>query len=210
MTEFELNGATGFTQVEVAARLGAEGYNELPAAARHAGDSLEVIRDPMFLLLAAAGAIYLLFAIALAVMVALLHVLLRGAWLDGILAGITLAMAILPEEFPVVLTVFLALGAWRNSKSRVLTRRVPAIARSIGLKLCDEVITGIELAAMDDAELRSRMRRVNLCEMREKGETRNRNWKPRISSSEVRLIAEGRFFFARTHHPQNLYCQAIS
>jgi len=68
-----------------------------------------------------------LFAIALAVLAALLHVLLRGSWLDGLLAGITLAMAILPEEFPVVLTVFLALGAWRISKSRVLTRRVPAI-----------------------------------------------------------------------------------
>jgi Ca2+-transporting ATPase len=38
-----------------------------------------------------------------------------------------MAMAILPEEFPVVLTVFLALGAWRISKSRVLTRRMPAI-----------------------------------------------------------------------------------
>ena len=43
------------------------------------------------------------------------------------LAGIALAMAILPEEFPVVLTVFLALGAWRISRSRVLTRRMPAI-----------------------------------------------------------------------------------
>jgi P-type Ca2+ transporter type 2C len=36
-------------------------------------------------------------------------------------------MAILPEEFPVVLTVFLALGAWHISKKRVLTRRIPAI-----------------------------------------------------------------------------------
>ena len=36
-------------------------------------------------------------------------------------------MAILPEEFPVVLTVFLALGAWRISQSQVLTRRMPAI-----------------------------------------------------------------------------------
>jgi Ca2+-transporting ATPase len=43
------------------------------------------------------------------------------------LAGITLAMAMLPEEFPVVLTVFLALGAWRISQKRVLTRRVPAV-----------------------------------------------------------------------------------
>jgi len=36
-------------------------------------------------------------------------------------------MAILPEELPVVLTVFLALGAWRMSRKRVLTRRVAAI-----------------------------------------------------------------------------------
>ena len=304
MTETELNGVAGLTQAEAAARLAAEGYNELPTAARRdlPAIALEVIREPMFLLLVAAGAIYLalgdlnealvllasvfvvmgitiyqerkteralealrdltsprafvvrdggkqriagrevvrgdilivkegdrvpadavlldchdlkadeslltgesvsvrkqawdrkaqigrpggedlpfvfsgtmlvqgqgvaevvatgarteigkigralqritmeatplqretrwmvqriaLFAIVLAVLVALLHVLLRGAWLDGLLAGITLAMAILPEEFPVVLTVFLALGAWRISQSRVLTRRVPAI-----------------------------------------------------------------------------------
>ena len=51
----------------------------------------------------------------------------RGDWISGLLAGITLAMAILPEEFPVVLTVFLALGAWRISQKQVLTRQVPAI-----------------------------------------------------------------------------------
>ncbi|MEI8242396.1 MAG: cation-translocating P-type ATPase [bacterium] len=51
----------------------------------------------------------------------------RKAWLDGVLAGITLAMAMLPEEFPVVLTIFLALGAWRISRQHVLTRRIPAI-----------------------------------------------------------------------------------
>ncbi len=50
-----------------------------------------------------------------------------AAWKDGLLAGISLAMATLPEEFPVVLTVFLALGAWRISRSRVLTRRMPAV-----------------------------------------------------------------------------------
>ena len=49
------------------------------------------------------------------------------AWRQGFLAGIAMAMAILPEEFPVVLTIFLALGAWRLSRSRVLTRRMPAV-----------------------------------------------------------------------------------
>lgn len=51
----------------------------------------------------------------------------RGDWLGGLLAGITLAMALLPEEFPVVLSVFFALGAYRISKQRVLTRKVAAI-----------------------------------------------------------------------------------
>lgn len=51
----------------------------------------------------------------------------RDSWLQGILAGITMAMAVLPEEFPVVLTVFLALGAWRISQNNVLTRRMPAV-----------------------------------------------------------------------------------
>lgn len=52
---------------------------------------------------------------------------LRGDWLHGLLAGVALAMSILPEEFPVVLTIFLALGAWRISRKRVLTRRVQAV-----------------------------------------------------------------------------------
>ena len=51
----------------------------------------------------------------------------RGQWLDGVLAGVALAMAILPNEFPVVLVIFLALGAWRISHQRVLTRRMPAV-----------------------------------------------------------------------------------
>ncbi len=51
----------------------------------------------------------------------------RHDWLAGWLAGIALAMAVLPEEFPVVLTVFTAIGAWRLSKIRVLARRLPAV-----------------------------------------------------------------------------------
>jgi len=51
----------------------------------------------------------------------------RGSWLGGFLAGLTLGMAMLPEEFPVVLVIFLTIGAWRISRSRVLTRRMQAI-----------------------------------------------------------------------------------
>ena len=63
----------------------------------------------------------------LCVTIVVVYGLTRHNWLEGFLAGITLAMAILPEEFPVVLTVFLALGAWRISRKNVLTRQVSAI-----------------------------------------------------------------------------------
>ncbi|MDI1252791.1 HAD-IC family P-type ATPase [Thermomonas sp.] len=66
-------------------------------------------------------------SIASCVLVFGLYLTLRGGWLDALLAGITLAMATIPEEFPVVLTVFLALGAWRMARLRVLVRRPPAI-----------------------------------------------------------------------------------
>jgi Ca2+-transporting ATPase len=69
----------------------------------------------------------LLWGLALCAVVVVVYGLTRGNWLQGVLAGITLAMAMLPEEFPVVLTIFLALGAWRISRHRVLTRRVSAI-----------------------------------------------------------------------------------
>jgi P-type Ca2+ transporter type 2C len=64
---------------------------------------------------------------SLCVLVVVVFGLTRGDWLNGFLAGLTLAMAVLPEEFPVVLTIFLALGAWRISQYKVLTRRVPAV-----------------------------------------------------------------------------------
>jgi Ca2+-transporting ATPase len=63
----------------------------------------------------------------LSALVIIAYGLTRGRWLDGLLAGIALAMAILPNEFPVVLTIFLALGAWRIARIRVLARRVPAV-----------------------------------------------------------------------------------
>jgi Ca2+-transporting ATPase len=66
-------------------------------------------------------------AVILSVLVVTLYGLTRGGWLDGVLAGITLAMAMIPEEFPVVLSIFLALGAWRIAQKHVLTRRVPAV-----------------------------------------------------------------------------------
>ena len=64
---------------------------------------------------------------AVSILAVLLYGTLRGGWLDAVLAGIALGMSMLPEEFPVVLTVFMAMGAWRISRARVLTRRATAI-----------------------------------------------------------------------------------
>jgi Ca2+-transporting ATPase len=67
-------------------------------------------------------------ALVLAVVLVLVSWLWDGrSLLESALSGIALAMAILPEEIPVILTVFLALGAWRISKHNVLTRRVSAV-----------------------------------------------------------------------------------
>ncbi|MBW8304264.1 MAG: HAD-IC family P-type ATPase, partial [Brevundimonas sp.] len=69
------------------------------------------------------GALALTFAVA----VSLAYGLLRDLWIEGALAGITIAIALIPEEFPVVLSVFLSLGAWRLAQHRVLVRRAAAI-----------------------------------------------------------------------------------
>lgn len=66
-------------------------------------------------------------AIAICIAVALIYGITRGDWLNGFLASLALAMAILPNEFPVVITIFLALGAWRISQKQVLTRRMSAV-----------------------------------------------------------------------------------
>jgi Ca2+-transporting ATPase len=64
---------------------------------------------------------------ALCFIVIAVFTITRGDLLNGFLAGITLAMAMLPEEFPVVLAIFMALGAWRMSKKNVLTRKPSAV-----------------------------------------------------------------------------------
>ena len=68
-----------------------------------------------------------LLALVLSLLLVLAHGVIQGDWLQALLAGIALAMALLPEEYPVVLTVFPALGARRLSREGVLTRRINAI-----------------------------------------------------------------------------------
>lgn len=70
-------------------------------------------------------------AVALSIALVLWYGLRGGQWLQGALSGIAFAMALLPEEIPMVLTVFFALGAWRLARAKVLARR-PAIIEALG------------------------------------------------------------------------------
>ena len=92
---------------------------------------------------------------AVSVLAVLLYGTLRGGWLDAVLGGITIGMSMLPEEFPVVLTVFMAMGAWRISKARVLTRRAAAIeALGSATVLCTDKTGTLTQNRMSIAELR--------------------------------------------------------
>jgi Ca2+-transporting ATPase len=70
---------------------------------------------------------FAIFGGILCALVVVIYGLTRGDWLHGVLAGLSLSMALLPEEFSVVLLIFLSMGAWRMSKRNVLVRRMPAI-----------------------------------------------------------------------------------
>jgi len=94
------------------------------------GKSLQqIVQDPTRLQKEMKVLIRNLFIIGgfLSVLVVIAFYLTRGDFIASLLSGLASAMAILPEEFPVVLTIFLAIGAWRLSQQNVLTRNPSAI-----------------------------------------------------------------------------------
>ena len=70
-------------------------------------------------------------ALAFCVAVAITYGLVRHNWFQGALSGLTLAISLIPEEFPMVLVIFMALGAWRLAKHNVLVRR-SAVIETLG------------------------------------------------------------------------------
>jgi Ca2+-transporting ATPase len=92
---------------------------------------------------------------AASLLVILLYGLFRGSWIEAALAGIAIGMSMLPEEFPVVLTIFMAMGAMRMSHQRVLTRRAAAI-ETLGSAtvLCTDKTGTLTQNRMRIAELR--------------------------------------------------------
>jgi len=94
------------------------------------GKALQTVTSEETLLQRETGRLVRVLATAVLILCALLilvYGITRGAWLDGVLAGLTLAMAVMPNELPVVLTIFLALGAWRLSRVQVLARSAPVV-----------------------------------------------------------------------------------
>ncbi|WP_296949522.1 cation-translocating P-type ATPase [uncultured Massilia sp.] len=65
--------------------------------------------------------------LAVSLLLVLLLVWRGEGWLQALLAGVALAMSVLPAEFPAILVVFPAIGAWRLARCQVLTRRLAAI-----------------------------------------------------------------------------------
>lgn len=95
------------------------------------GEALAATREPPSALQMASRRLVRWLALG-GLSLATLYFLTNWVWngqgmLESLLASIALIMAILPEEIPVILTVFLALGAWRISQRKVLTRRIPAV-----------------------------------------------------------------------------------
>ncbi len=93
--------------------------------------------------------------IGVSLLAVLLYGLLRGSWLEATLSGIAVAMSLLPEELPVVLTIFMAMGALRMSRNRVLARRGTAI-ETLGAAtvLCADKTGTLTQNRMEIAELR--------------------------------------------------------
>jgi len=121
------------------------------------GKSLEKIKDEDTLLKKETAKIVrsvAIIGIILCVLVVAAYTVMKGDIIGGFLAGLTLSMAMLPEEFPVVLLIFLALGAWRISKRKVLTRR-PAAIETLGAAtvLCTDKTGTLTLNKMELSSL---------------------------------------------------------
>lgn len=98
------------------------------------GKMLQAVKEEPTLLQKETGRIVKTFSVlgfGICLLLIIIYGITRHDWLHGVLTGLSLAMAMLPEEFAVVLTLFMALGAWRISQKNVLTRK-PASIETLG------------------------------------------------------------------------------
>ena len=81
--------------------------------------------------------VWILLAAAALVCLALALVRLHQGfgWIDALVSALTLAVAALPEEFPIVFTFFLGVGVYRLAKRQALVRRAVSV-ENIGRVSC--------------------------------------------------------------------------
>jgi Ca2+-transporting ATPase len=100
---------------------------QIGAALRAIREQPTLVQRDIRWLISRVGIVALLFC----VIVAVTYGLVRHDWFQGVLSGLTLAISLIPEEFPMVLVIFMALGAWRLAKHNVLVRR-SAVIETLG------------------------------------------------------------------------------
>lgn len=86
--------------------------------------------------------------------------------IESVLSGVTLAMAMIPEEFPVILTIFLSMGAWRLAKKNSLVRKLPSVETlgAVSVLCVDKTgtITMNQMTVTDTWSLISDLKRLTL------------------------------------------------
>nr|WP_166177250.1 cation-translocating P-type ATPase [Altererythrobacter segetis] len=137
------------------ARVHATGPHSRIGALGRSLASLETETPPLVLQTRSLVRWFAVAALAVSLLSVLLYGFLRGGWLDGLLSGIAVAMSLLPEELPVVLALFMTIGALRMARSRVLARRGSAI-ETLGAAtvLCTDKTGTLTQNRMAVAELR--------------------------------------------------------
>ena len=109
------------------ARVSATGMHSQMGRIGHALERIETVQPHLQVQIGELVRNFAIVGILAGAAAVLLTGLLRGSWLQALLSGIALGMSMMPQEFPLVLAVFMAMGVWRISRARVLTRRAAAI-----------------------------------------------------------------------------------
>jgi Ca2+-transporting ATPase len=114
---------TGRSVARVVATGAATRYGRIGRLVADTGVVKTPLQRSLTRLVTALGVVAVAFCIA--VMVAeLLH---GDGWGQAVIAGVSLAIAAIPEEFSMVYALYLALGAWRLAGERALVRRLPGV-----------------------------------------------------------------------------------
>ncbi|MEO8603790.1 MAG: cation-transporting P-type ATPase, partial [bacterium] len=122
---------TGRASLRVAFTGGETRYGEIVRTAR--GGSRE--RTPLQTAIAGLVSVLVVAAIVACATLAIVRLRQGYGWLDAVVSALTLAVAALPEEFPVVFTFFLGVGVYRLARRQALVRRAVSV-ENIGRVSC--------------------------------------------------------------------------